>query len=330
MSGARKVRQGDVGLEDGPTTTSRSKRWALHFVLTSLMVIPLTLPWLLLGYVVTAVAMALAVLAVNLMSGFVGRVALGHGAFVGMGAYIAVILSADHGWPLLATIPVASVSGFVVGVVIAMPALRIRGLHLALVTLAFGASFGPLVKRFATLTNGANGKGTSASWVAPTWIGEGRDANVRWVYLVVLGIAALVFWGVRNLTRGRVGRSLVALRDNDLAAQSCGVPVNRYTIAMFGVSAAVASIAGVLLVLKQPFVSYESFETSFSLHLFAAATFGGLASVWGAWIGGATLVAVPYVAGRLGLTVDADVLFGALLILAVVAFPHGLAGAMAE
>ncbi len=289
-------------------------------------VLALFLPPLLLGYVITAVSMAVAVLGVNLMAGFVGRVALGHGAFVGLGAYTAVIFSADHGWSLLATVPMAGMIGFVVGGFIAVPALRIRGLHLALVSLAFGASFGPIVKRFHTVTNGANGKGSNASWVAPTWLGEGREADMRWLYLVVLAIALAVFVLIANLTRGRIGRSLVALRDNELAARTCGIPVGRYTVAMFGVSAAVAAIAGVLIVIRQPFVSYESFETPFSLQLFAAATLGGLDTIRGAVVGGGMLVAVPYTVRWLGIEIDSNVLFGALLILAVVVFPNGLMG----
>ena len=290
--------------------------------------IPLALPWLSLGYVVTAVTLAVAVLGVNLMAGFVGRVALGHGAFVGLGAYLAVILSADHGWSLLAVLPVAGTAGLVVGGLIAIPSLRIRGLHLALVSLAFGASFGPIVKRLEPVTGGANGKGSNASWTAPTWLGEGREADMRWTYLIVMFVTVGLFVLISNLTRGRVGRSLVALRDNELAARTCGIPVRWYTIGMFGVSAAVASIAGVLIVIRQPFVSYESFETPFSLQLFAAATLGGLATIRGAVVGGASLVAVPYLVRSAGLEIDSSVIFGALLILAVVAFPSGLAGGL--
>lgn len=315
---------GEDGVPVKGATTVRHLFWWSVGIVAAL--VPLGLPWLSLGYVVTAVTMAVAVLGVNLMAGFVGRVALGHGAFVGLGAYTAVILAADHGWPLLAVLPVAGVTGFVVGGLIAIPSLRIRGLHLALVSLAFGASFGPIVKRFEPVTGGANGKGSNASWVAPTWLGEGREADMRWAYLVVLMVAVTVFVVVSNLTRGRVGRSLVALRDNELAARTCGVHVRRYTVGMFGVSAAVASIAGVLIVIRQPFVSYESFETPFSLQLFAAATLGGLATIRGAVVGGATLVAVPYLVRRAGLEIDSSVIFGALLILAVVAFPSGLAG----
>ena len=295
-----------------------------------LAIVPLSLPSILLGSVVSGVVLTVAILGVNLMAGFVGRVALGHGAFVGTGAYTAVILTADHGWPLLAAVPAAGVSGFLLGALIAMPALRIRGLHLALVSLAFGASFGPVVKRFEQWTNGANGKSSNVSWVAPTWLGEGRNADMRWVYLVVLTIALLVIGLVFNLTRGRIGRSLVAIRDNEVAARTSGIPVGRYTVVMFGVSAAVASIAGVLLVVKQPFVAYESFETAFSLQLFAAATVGGIASVWGAPIGAATMVAAPFIVRALGIQIDSNALFGGLLILAVVTFPSGLAGQIAK
>lgn len=283
-----------------------------------------------LNNIATAIVMAVALLGVNLLTGFVGRVALGHGAFVGLGAYTAVILSADHGWPMLATLPAAAAIGFALGAVIALPALRIRGLHLALVSLAFGASFGPLVKRFEFLTNGANGKGSNASWVAPTWLGEGRDADMRWLYLVILTLALLVFLVVRNLTSGRIGRSLVALRDDELSARTSGVPVGRYTVAMFGVSAAVASIGGVLFVLKQPFISYESFEASFSLQLFAAATFGGITRLFGAVLGAVTLVGTPFLVRRLGIEVDSNILFGLLLIAAVVIFPSGIAGGVAD
>lgn len=305
---------------------SGRRQFFVLVAIVALAIPPLFLPALALAYLTNAVIMSVAVLGVNLMAGFVGRVALGHGAFVGTGAYVTVILSADHHWPILATVLAAAVFGFALGTVIAIPALRIRGLHLALVSLAFGAAFGPAVKRLETLTNGANGKGSTASWVAPTWLGEGRDADMRWWFLAVVVTATIVFVLIRNLTEGRVGRALVALRDNELAAKTSGVAVRRYTVAMFGVSAAVAAIAGSLLMIRQPFASYLSFETTLSLQLFAVATFGGIASIRGALIGGIALIAVPFILRRAGVEIDSSIVFGALLILAVSLFPDGLAG----
>lgn len=310
----------------GAVGRSRRREILWLMAIVALTVPPLFLPALALAYVTNAVIMSVAVLGVNLMAGYVGRVALGHGAFVGTGAYVTVILSADHDWPILATVLASALFGFALGTVIAIPALRIRGLHLALVSLAFGASFGPVVKRLETLTNGANGKGSNASWVAPTWMGEGRDADMRWWFLAVVATAAIVFVLIRNLTEGRVGRALVALRDNELAAKTTGIAVRRYTVAMFGVSAAVAAIAGSLLMIRQPFASYLSFETTLSLQLFAVATFGGIASIRGALIGGLSLIAVPFILRRAGIEIDSSIVFGALLIFAVSLFPNGIAG----
>ena len=303
----------------------RTTRSRLLLILGLLaLVAPVRLTAIPLRDVTTAVAMTVAVLGVNLMAGFVGRVALGHGAFVGAGAYTTVILSADHHWAMLATIPAAATVGFLIGLVVGVPALRIRGLHLALVTLAVGASFGPIVKRLGGLTNGPNGKTSTAAWVAPTWLGESRDANGRWAYLTVLVVAAVVFYLVRNLTSGRVGRSLVALRDGEIAALTSGIAVRRYSVTMFGCSAAVAAIAGSLLMLQSPFAAISSYESSLSLYLYAAATVGGLASISGAIIGGVILVGVPYLTNKLGLSIDSGIIFGLALIAAVTLFPSGI------
>lgn len=296
----------------------------LVMVVSVALVAPILLPSPSLRIVTTAVAMAVAVLGVNLMGGYLGRVALGHGAFVGTGAYTAVILSADHHWPIVATIPAAAVVCFAVGLVVGVPALRIKGLHLALVTLALGASFGPIVKRLGFLTNGPNGKGSTAAWVAPTWLGEGRRADGRWFYLVAVAVAAMVFVLVRNLTVGRVGRGVLAVRDGELAAVANGVPASRYIIAMFGCSAAIAGVAGALLMIQSPFAAHTNFESSFSLHLYAAATVGGLATINGAVVGGALLVGLPYLSARLGINLNDNVIFGGTLIVAVALFPAGL------
>ena len=300
------------------------RSWALRVLCVLALLAPVRLTAIPLRDVTTAVAMTVAVLGVNLMAGFVGRVALGHGAFVGAGAYTTVILSADHRWPMLATIPASALVGFLVGLVVGLPALRIRGLHLALVTLAVGAAFGPIIKRLGTLTNGPNGKSSNAAWIAPTWFGESRDANGRWGYLTVLAVAVLVFVMVRNLTSGRVGRSLVALRDSEIAAVTSGVAVRRYSVTMFGCSAGVAAIAGSLLMIQTPFAAISSYESSLSLYLYAAATVGGLATISGAVIGGVILVAVPYLTARFGITIDSGIIFGLALIAAVTLFPAGV------
>ena len=240
----------DASPVSGPALAGRRAAYAIGAIA---LLVPLRLTSIPLKDFTNAVAMTLAVLGVNLMAGFVGRVALGHGAFVGIGAYASVILSSDHGWSPLAAVPVAALLGFGFGLLVGLPALRIRGLHLALVTLGVGAAFGPFVKRLGSLTNGPNGKLSNASWDAPSWFGDGRDANARWIYVTVVAVALLVFVLARNITSGRIGRSLVALRDGEVAALASGVDVRRCSIAMFGCSAAVAAIAGALLMLQTPY-----------------------------------------------------------------------------
>ena len=316
MTGPSSALQGDG--------TGVVRRRAMAVLFAAALLAPLPLSSIPLKDVTRAVAMTLAVLGVNLMAGFVGRVALGHGAFVGAGAYTTIILSADHHWSMLATVPAAAMVGFLIGLVVGVPALRIRGLHLALVTLAVGASFGPIVKRLGSLTNGPNGKLSNASWDAPSWFGESRDANGRWIYLTVLAVAVVVFVLVHNLTTGRVGRSLVALRDGEIAAITSGVPVSRYSIAMFGCSAAVASIGGALMMIQTPYATLTAYEPSLSLYLYAAATVGGLASISGAIVGGILLAGVPYATARYGIHLDDSVVFGLALLASVTLFPGGI------
>ena len=136
--------------------------------------------------------------------------------------------------------------------------------------------------------------------------------------------AVVVFCLVRNLTNGRVGRSLVALRDGEIAALTSGVAVRRYSVTMFGCSAGVAAIAGSLLMIQSPFAAISSYESSLSLYLYAAATVGGLASISGAIIGGIILVGVPYLTTKLGISIDSGILFGLALIAAVTLFPSGI------
>jgi branched-chain amino acid transport system permease protein len=276
--------------------------------------------------VATACAWAIAVLGVNLVAGFAGRVALGQGAFVGTGAYCAVILSADHGWPIALTVPAAGVVGAALGIVIGMPALRITGLHLALVTLSVGAAFGPVVKRLESITGGANGKGSPASWVAPTWLGEGRDADARWWYVLVATCTIACFAMTWNVMRGRVGRAIIAVRDDELASRVNGIDVGRTLLGAFGGAAALASVAGALLVARAPFASPANYELGLSLQLFATASLGGMRSIRGAAIGGAASVALPDLLRRLGVEIDGGIVFGLLLIVTVVVAPDGLAG----
>ena len=298
---------------------------ALAFVVAALL--PLwVVPTLKLGIASNVASYAVAVLGVNLIVGYVGQISLGHGAFVGVGAYTTVILSADHGWPLLATVPAAAVMGFLLGTAIGIPALRIKGLYLALLTIGLAAAFGPIIKRMESITNGTNGKGSPARIESPSWFGSTRGATARFNYLVVAIVASIVFLLVSNLLRGRIGRSFAAIKENELSTATFGVPVPLYKVGAFGVSAAIAAVGGAMFMLQQPFATETNFAPQLSIQLYTAAFIGGVSTISGSIFGGAVIVAIPYLFQRLGLSLDPGLVYGAALVTLTLFAPDGLAG----
>lgn len=284
------------------------------------------------------VAYSVAVLGLGLLMGHCGQISLGHSAFVGLGGYTTIILVADHGWPYLATIPVSIVCCLVTGALVGIPALRIRGLYLATVTLAVAALFPVLVDKFSTLTGGPNGKFAAKEMAAPDWFfvdpytpaGPATDH-----YYAILAVAALMFLIAGNIVRGRVGRAMHAVRDAPLSAAAAGIRVARVKIFSFAVSAAFAGVSGSLLVIQVPSVSDSRFDLYLSIFLLVALIAGGSASIAGAIPGAIIFVILrTYIAdwaGSLGLSGGRSsggqivgILSGALLIAFVFLLPGGV------
>ena len=238
-------------------------------------------------------AYSVAILGLCLVTGQCGQISLGHSAFVGIGGYTTVILVADHGWPYLATIPVSAVLCVVAGVLVGIPALRIRGLYLATVTLAVAALFPVLIDRFSSLTGGTNGKFAPHEMTAPDWFfvdpytptGPAIDH-----YYAVLAVAVLAFLVARNIMRSRLGRAMQAVRDAPLSAAASGVRIARVKIFAFAASAAFAGIAGSLLVIQSPAVSDSRFDLYLSIFLLVALIAGGSGSIAGAVPGAVVFV----------------------------------------
>jgi branched-chain amino acid transport system permease protein len=282
-------------------------------------------------------AYAVAVLGLNLVTGFSGQVSLGHSAFFGVGAYTTAILFTDEGWPFLATIPVAFIFGALFGFLVGLPALRLRGLYLALVTLALGASFPVLLKldALADKTGASNGKPVDIAWKKPGWFSL-DVSNTGWKFLVLSLMAAVAFLLVSNLVRSRVGRSLQALRDNETGAAVSGVWPAGWKTGAFAVSAGIAAVAGGMFVLVIPIVSPESIGFALAIQLITGLVLGGAGTVSGSLIGGICLVYLPYLtAEKTGsfdlLFVDpsdsgllANVVYGLLLIGVVFVMPGGI------
>ena len=246
------------------------------------------------------IAYAVAILGLNLVIGYSGQLSLGQSAFVGLGAYTTMILVADHHWSYLATLPVSATVCFVAGLVVGIPAARVKGMYLAVVTLCVAYVFPPLVLKYGWLTGGPNGKGpprTEGKLLPPSWMpfaDDSRLAEPLWVYCLCVSVAAVMFLVARNFQRSRPGRALVAVRDNPASALAFGVNVPLYRAMAFGVSAMYGGIAGSLLMFDRPFASEVQFGTRLGIFLLVGLVAGGVGTAWGAVVGAFVYLFVPY------------------------------------
>lgn len=240
------------------------------------------------GELTDIAVLALAAVSLNLLIGFTGQISIGHSAFFGIGAYTLAILVADHGWSPGWTYPVAALVCFVVGVAVGVPALRLKGLYLALVTLALAQIFPALVRKFDALTGGSAGIG-GLQYDAPAWTGleRGRLGRAEWMYWLALGTLAVGYLLVRNIVKSRFGRSMVAVRDNTTAAAVMGVHVAATKTLVFGLSAALAGLAGCTFALRQTQASPENFNFTIlgSILFLVIMVVGGTGSLAGPIVG---------------------------------------------
>lgn len=274
----------------------------------------------------TAICFAIAALGLNLLTGFNGQISVGHGAFFGIGAYTSVILVVDHDWPHFATIAAAAALTFLVGLLVGLPALRIQGLYLALVTLALATLFPQLINRFSDLTGGSQGKTVPIRqrFKAPEWTDLKDD---QWKYYVFLAFAVVAFVLVRNLVHSRAGRAIISIRDNETAAATLGVNTAAYKVVVFGVSAMLAGIAGALFSFETSFVSSEQFNINLSITLLVAVVVGGAATIMGPAIGAYLVEFIPFWLTDAGANPQlSPVLFGGSLILLMIVAPGGILG----
>ncbi len=275
---------------------------------------------------------AIALLGLNLLTGVNGQISLGHGAFFAIGGYGAAILTAKLGVPYLLAVPLASLVCFGAGFLFGFPALRFGGLYLALATFALAVATPQILayKGFDFLTGGSSGV-SLAKPHAPFALPLTTD---QWLYCLCLLCAAVLYWAARNLVESRVGRALVALRDQPIAAEAMGVNAALYKTTCFGVSALYAGVAGALSALAVGFVSPESFGLSLSLSFLVGIVVGGLGSLGGVLFGALFIEFVPNLADQLSVTFGESAkalpgaIYGGLLILAMAVMPGGVAGAL--
>jgi branched-chain amino acid transport system permease protein len=281
-------------------------------------------------------ATAVAILGLNLVTGFAGAISLGHSVFVGVGAYTTIILVVDYDWNYFATMPVAFAICFVVGVLVGLPALRTGGFYLAMITLGLATIFPAIVIKYESLTGGTTGKFSRDKLMPPDWTPwdvRDRAGPPTFRYFVIVAIAALMFLLARNLVHSRVGRALIAQRDNQTSAATSGVNLAAYKTLIFGMSAAFAGIAGSLLMIQRPQATETRFGVNLAIYLFVGLVLGGVGALSGAIPGAILFVFVPYYTAQWAtnfsflegrLVAPADLLYGVLLLAVVFVMPGGI------
>ena len=216
----------------------------------------------------------IALLGLNILTGFTGQISLGHGAFMGIGAYTTTLLVVDHGWRDLWTLPVAGIVAGIAGIAFGLPATRFAGPYLALATFAIPLSFIGLLKRFPHFTGGNLGKG-----LPPLHSELGLNINPSvWLYLVSWIVALAMLALAYLIVHGRLGRSFRAVRDSEIAATANGVSTAAIKTLAFGISAFFCGIAGGLFAMGVSYVNPDTFPIDLSILLLVGVVLGGAGS----------------------------------------------------
>lgn len=267
----------------------------------------------------------------NILTGYTGLVSMGQAAFMGMGAYTVAVVEQHWGTPFLVNLLLGGVVAMLGGLVVGIPSLRVKGLYLAIATIA--ASF---ITHFifanTTLTGGTRGLNVPPAHIA----GVTLDTSFK-LYWVIMPIMLLMLLGAANLFRTRIGRAFIAIRDRDISAEVLGIPLLQYKLLSFGLSSFYAGVAGGLWAYFFRVVTPESFPLLMSIFFLAAIIVGGMGSILGGILGTVFMTMVPEVLKLMFdllpngseftafLSPVRTIVFGLLIIGFLVFEPHGLA-----
>jgi branched-chain amino acid transport system permease protein len=270
-----------------------------------------------------ALIYAVAILGLNLLTGFNGQFSLGHSAFYAIGAYTAAILMDQADVAYYWTLPIAGLVCLTVGFLFGLPALRLEGIYLALATFALAIAIPQLLKctPLEPWTGGVQGV-VIIKPDAPFGLPINSD---QWLYFFTVAVAIVLYVCAINLVHSRSGRAMIAIRENPIAASAMGINVSLYKSLTFGVSALYTGVAGALGAIAVQFVAPDSFTYFLSIALFVGLIVGGVGSIGGTLIGGLFVLFVPNIAEQISKGL-AGAVFGVILILVIYVMPSGAAG----
>ena len=310
--------------------TPTSRVW-----LAALLLALLVFPWTVNGYIVgLACVLGIHVISaagLNIMTGYTGLISLGHAAFMGVGCYSAAYF-AQRGLPFYLTIPLGGLVAAILGLVVGVPSLRIKGLYLAVATLAMQFILVFVFREWESVTGGVRGVNVPNAGL----FGFELDNDFR-MYYVIAFCAIVLLIGARNLFRTRIGRAFIAIRDKDISAEVLGINLFRYKLTAFAIGSFYAGVAGALLGYFYRAMTPEYFTLALSIFYLAAIIVGGLGSMLGTILGALFMTLVPellravvsFIAQWAPRAVEIlspmqEMVFGILIIGFLVFEPHGL------
>jgi branched-chain amino acid transport system permease protein len=304
-----------------PMTTWRLVTLAAGLVI--LAVVPFVTKNFYIFQITLAIIYAIAILGLNLLTGFNGQFSLGHSAFYAIGAYTAAIMMDGFDVNYVWTLPAAAVVCFIFGFLFGLPALRLEGVYLALATFALAIAI-PQVLKSSVLehwTGGVQGI-VIIKPDAPFGLPLSSD---QWLYIFTIVVAIVMYVCASNLVKSRTGRALIAIRDHPIAASAMGINVSLYKSLTFGVSALYTGVAGALGAIAISFVAPDSFTFSLAIALFVGLVVGGTGSIPGTFFGGLFVLFVPNIAEQFSKGL-AGAVYGIILLLVIYLMPTGAAG----
>lgn len=296
----------------------------LYVIMAVLVVLPFVLPnGFYMDLAIRMAINAMVVLSLNLLIGFAGQISLGHAGFLGIGAYASAVLPTHFGWhPLLAMAAGAAGAGLLAAV-LARPIFKLKGHYLAMATLGLGIIINIVLRNEAGWTGGPDGMPVSAFGVP----GFEFASDKHWYWLVALLLSVSV-WASLSLIDSPFGRALRALHGSEVAAQVVGVDVARYKLAIFVLSAMIASLMGSITAHYVGFVTPNAADFFHSIELVTMVVIGGMASVYGSVVGAVLLTALPQ--ALTSFEGWETVVFGAILMLCMIFQPKGLVPTLAN
>ncbi len=270
----------------GRLVASPAQAAAIALGSLALLSLPLVASPYALTFATLIVITAIGTIGFNVLTGWTGLVSLGYAGFFALGAYANGVLGTKYGWPFFASIPAAAVVAALVSLLVGLPSMRLKGLYLAITTLAFSLITTQLILLAKPLTGGSGGLAVRR----PSLPGVASDALLFWLCALVFGLTVLV---AVNLRRSFVGRALFAIRDYEIAARVLGVDLVRTKLLSFAISSAITGVAGALFSYHMQYLNVESFDLLLSIEAISIVIVGGLGSIAGAVLGTVFMVLMP-------------------------------------